>query len=251
MLKAVRHDALLQLLQAQGSAGVKEIAVHLNISPATTRRDLAELENQSVVERTWGGVRLVAEVDDPFQEALVSFGAAKRRIGSAAAELVPDGATVMLDIGTTVHHVALGLADRDVTVLTASLPTFEVLRTAGRASIILLGGVWSEQYQCFTGTPVTDALEHQQADIAFLGCSGVSDTGRIRDTSYPQSSIKRAIRAAATHTWLLADSRKFPGKGGVSPFDVDELDGIITDSTQLAAPLIERCRTHHTEIRTV
>lgn len=251
MLKSVRHESVLHLLQAQGSATVNEIAHHLNTSPATARRDLAEMESQALVERTWGGVRLVTEVDDPFQEALISHGAAKRRIGAAAAALVPDGATVILDIGTTVHHLALELAARDITVLTASLPTFEVLRAAGRASIILLGGAWSEQYQCFTGTPVTDALRHQQADIAFLGCSGVSDTGRIRDTSYSQSSIKRALLAAATTTWLLADARKFPGKGGVSPFDVDALDGIITDATQLAAPLSEKCRSHQTEIRTV
>ncbi|MEO7588279.1 MAG: DeoR/GlpR family DNA-binding transcription regulator [Arachnia sp.] len=251
MLKTLRHESVLHLLQAQGSASVNEIAQHLGTSPATARRDLAELERQSLVERTWGGVRLVTEVDDPFQEALISHGAAKRRIGAAAAELVPDGATVLLDIGTTVHHVAMELADRDVTVLTASLPTFEVLRTGGRANIILLGGVWSEQYQCFTGTPVTDALERQQADIAFLGCSGVSDTGRIRDTSYPQSSIKQSIREAATHSWLLADARKFPGKGAVSPFDVDQMDGLITDCPDLPASLIEKCRTHHTEIRIV
>lgn len=251
MLKAVRHDALLQLLQAQGSAGVNEIAVHLNISPATTRRDLAELEEQSVVERTWGGVRLVADIDDPFQEALVSFGAAKRRIGSAAAELVPDGATVMLDIGTTVHHLAMELVERDITVLTASLPAFDVLRARGRVNLILLGGHWSEQYQCFTGPPVIEALGHQQADIAFLGCSGVSGSGRIRDTSYSQSAIKRAIREASTRTYLLADTRKFPGQGGSSPFGVDELDGIITDAADLSTPLTEKCCAHHTEIRSV
>ncbi len=250
MLKAVRHEVLLQLLQKQGSASVKEIAEHLRISPATTRRDLAELEKQSLVERTWGGVRLMTEVDDPFQEALLNFGGIKRRIGCAAAALVPDGATVILDIGTTVHHVAMELADRDVTVLTPSLPAFDVLRTGGRANIILLGGHWSEQYQCFTGTPVVDVLEHQQADIAFLGCSGVSDGGRVRDTSYSQSAIKRAIRQASTRTYLLADTRKFPGQGGVSPFEVDQLDGIITDAKELSQSLVDKCHHHHTEIRT-
>lgn len=251
MMKAVRHEVLLQLLQEQGSATINEMAEHLGTSPATTRRDLAELEQKSLVERTWGGVRLKADMDDPFQEALQHFGPVKRRIGAAAAALVPDGATVILDIGTTVHYVAMELANRDVTVLTASLPTFDVFRAAGRASIILLGGHWSEQYQCFSGTPVIDALTHQQADIAFLGCSGVSDSGRIRDTSYSQSAIKRAIKDASTRTYLLADTRKFPGQGGVSPFEVDELDGIITDATNIPAQLLEQCDAHNTEIRIV
>ncbi len=239
------------LVQAAGAATVADLAAQLGISPATTRRDIVELERLGRIERTWGGVRLVADVDDPFQEALVRAGAGKRRIGAAAAALVPDGATVILDIGTTVHYVALALKERDVTVLTASLPAFEVLRAGGRATIILLGGHWSEQYQCFSGTPVVDALASHQADIAFLGCSGVSASGRIRDTSYSQSGIKRAARAAATTSYLLADSEKFPGKGGSSPFKVGQLDGILTDAPRLPGELAEHCRIHHTEVTLV
>ncbi|NHB83780.1 DeoR/GlpR transcriptional regulator [Tessaracoccus sp. HDW20] len=190
-------------------------------------------------------------MDDPFQEALARGGAGKQRIGAAAAALIPDGATVILDIGTTAHFVALALTAKDVTVLTASLPTFEHLRSTRQAELVLLGGQWSEQYQCLTGPQVSAALARQQADIAFLGCSGVSDTGRIRDNSFAQSDVKRAIRAASTTTYLLADEDKFPGKGSTSPFDVDLLDGIITDARALAPSLVERCFNHHTEIRTV
>lgn len=249
MLKVVRHEALLQLLHARGAASVAEIAQHLETSAATVRRDLAELEQQSLVSRTWGGVRLSVERDDPFQETLKDGAALKRRIGCEAARLVPDGATVILDIGTTVHHVARELAGREVTVLTPSLPAFEALRASGRTSLILLGGHWSDQYQCFTGTPVVDALARQQADFAFLGCSGVSDSGRIRDNSYSHSAIKRAMLQASTCTYLLADERKFPGHGSTSPFDVDQLDGIITDATELPKIFTDKCHDHNTEIR--
>ncbi|SHJ82515.1 transcriptional regulator, DeoR family [Tessaracoccus bendigoensis DSM 12906] len=251
MLKTLRHDALVGLVQSKGAATVAELAAELGISPATTRRDIIELERLGKLERTWGGVRFPTDVDDPFQEALVRAGAGKARIGLKAAEVIPDGATVILDIGTTAHHVALALRGRDLTVLTASLPTFEVLRGADLESLILLGGRWSEQYQCFTGPQVVDALAHQQADIAFVGCSGVSDTGRVRDTSYSQIDIKRAIRAAAAQTYLLADSQKLPGKGGNSPFELGELDGIITDAQALPTTLAEHCLAHDTEVTLV
>lgn len=251
MLKSARHESLLRLLQARGPVAVTEVAAALRTSPATVRRDIAEMEEQGLVERTWGGVQLQREVDDPFQEALAHRGASKQRIGAAAAALIPDGATIIIDIGTTAHCVALALEAKDVTVLTASLPTFEHLRATKKAEIILLGGRWSEQYQCFTGPPVVDALTRQQADLAFLGCSGVSDSGRVRDNSYQQSDVKRAIRAASTTAYLLADGDKFPGKGGSSPFAVDELDGIITNVEHLAPSVLERCATHHTEIRKV
>ena len=251
MLKTARHDALLRLLHARGPVSVTEVARELKASPATVRRDIAEMEEAGLVERSWGGVRLHRDVDDPFQDALAQRGAAKLRIGQAAAALVPDGATVIIDIGTTAHYVALALAAKDVTVMTASMPAFEHLRAARTAEIILLGGQWSEQYQCLTGMQVSDALARQQADIAFLGCSGVSATGRIRDNSYAQSDIKRAIRGASTTAYLVADSDKFPGKGSNSPFDVDALDGIITDIPALAPSLMERCSTHDIEVITV
>lgn len=251
VFKAVRHEKILQLLQVRGLVGISEIAEQLKVSPATMRRDLAELEEQDLVHRTWGGVRLAGDVDDPFQDALARSGASKARIAAEAARMVPDGATVILDIGTTVHYLAMELKDRDVTVLTASLPAFEHLRSGAHANLIVLGGHWSEQYQCFEGMPVIDALQRQQADLAFLGCSGVSESGRIRDTSYSQSGVKRAIRAAATKAFLLADATKFPGKGGSSPFDVEALDGVVTDAETLAPQLLERCRINQTEVKFV
>lgn len=251
MLKTARHEALLLLLHARGPVAVTELADKLAASAATVRRDITELEEMGFVERTWGGVQLHREVDDPFQEALARRGAGKQRIGGAAAALIPDGATVILDIGTTAHYVALAMEAKNVTVLTASLPTFEHLRATRKADIILLGGRWSEDYQCFTGVQVRDALARQQADLAFIGCSGVADSGRVRDNSYSQTDVKRAIRAASTTAYLLADADKFPGMGGNSPFDVDTVDGIITDADHLAPSLVERCATYKTEIRTV
>lgn len=251
MLKTARHDALLHLLQARGPVSVTEVSERLGISPATVRRDIAELEDKRLVERTWGGVRLLGEIDDPFQESLARRGSSKQRIGEAAAELITDGATVIIDVGTTAFYVALAMEAQGVTVLTPSLPTFEHLRTTKKANLVVLGGQWFEQYQCFGGVQVVDALARQQADLAFIGCSGVAENGRLRDTSQTQSLVKRAIRDAATTTYLVADAAKFPGKGGSSPFDIGELDGIITDANPLAQSLTELCATHNSEIRTV
>ena len=60
MLKSARHESLLRLLQARGPVAVTEVAAALRTSPATVRRDIAEMEEQGLVERTWGGVQLQA-----------------------------------------------------------------------------------------------------------------------------------------------------------------------------------------------
>lgn len=250
-MKAVRHESLLALVQARGHASIQDVGDALGVSAATVRRDILELEERGRLERTWGGVRLAASEDDPFQYALQQSGGGKQRIARAAAESIPDGATVVLDIGTTVYYVAMAIVERELTVITASLPIFEHLRQHPNIRLALLGGSWSEQYQCFDGPQVVEALGSYQADLAFLGCSGVGDTGKIRDTSQSQASIKRAIMKAATHTSLLADSSKFPGKGACAASSLGEINGVYTDLPALNEPLADLCRTHSTEVTLV
>ncbi|MDY3677636.1 MAG: DeoR/GlpR family DNA-binding transcription regulator [Actinomyces urogenitalis] len=247
MLKSVRQESVLALLHARGSASITEIAATLGVSPATARRDIMALEQAGALTRTWGGAQVLTDVDDPFQEAVGRNGGAKQRIGAAAAALVKDGDTVILDIGTTVLYTAMALASRQVTVVTASLPVFEHLRGRPNISLTLLGGRWSEPYQCFDGPLVIDALAHQQADLAFLGCSGLSERGRVRDTSYSQAAIKRAVLQAASSSYLLCDADKLPGHGDSSPFDLSPLDGLITDAT-LSAPLARLCEACSTPV---
>ncbi len=231
---------MLHLLEVRRRAGIVDIASELRVSEATVRRDVAELEEQGVVTRSWGAVELARAVDDPFHETLARERAGKERIACAAAKLVQPGQTVILDIGTTVHYLALALQEMPLTILTPSLAAFEVFRNQPNISVVLLGGRWSEPYQCFEGDPVVDALARQQADIAFLGCSGVGDTGRIRDTSYTQAAMKRAMRAAASRTYLLADATKLPGQGNSAPFDLADMDGLITDIRTLPEKLAEQ-----------
>ncbi|MEA5648811.1 MAG: DeoR/GlpR family DNA-binding transcription regulator [Cutibacterium granulosum] len=228
MLKAARHDAIVELLRDRPAMRTADIAQKLHVSLATVRRDSIALESQGVVERSWGGIQLVTGVDDHFGDVMNHRSQAKDAIARRTAELVHDGDTVIMDIGTTVHHLTGLLAGRDITVLTASFPVFEALRSDPDVTVVVLGGTWSERYQCFDGQFVADALTHHQADLAFLGCSGVAPNGRVRDTSRTQAHIKQAVVSAASRSYLLADSEKFPGTGAHSPFTIDEVTGIIT-----------------------
>ena len=228
MLRAARHDAIVELLRDRPAMRTVDVARNLNVSMATARRDCIALENKGIIERSWGGIQLVTSVDDHFGDVMNHHTQAKAAIARKATELIHDGDTIIMDIGTTVHHLSGLLTGRSITVLTASLPVFETLRTAPDVTVVVLGGVWSERYQCFDGQFVADALTHHQADLAFLGCSGVNANGRVRDTSRSQAQIKQAIVDAASRSYLLVDSEKFPGTGAHSPFTIDEVTGIIT-----------------------
>ncbi|WIK64715.1 DeoR/GlpR family DNA-binding transcription regulator [Gleimia hominis] len=244
MLKVERQAAIVDLLRVKGSLSVSQIVNELEVSPSTARRDLIDLQESGRVGRTWGGARLIDQVDDPFEEALERQTAAKQSIGTAAAELVPDGAAVYIDVGTTCYNVAASLVRRNVVVVTASLPTFEMLRKQSRPDrprICLVGGEWSERYMCFSGNDVVSVLERRSIDIAFIGCSGIDQGGRVRDNSSSQTTIKQAVLAASARSYVLADARKFPGKGAYIPFAVSDTAGIITD-VDVLPPTVKELR---------
>lgn len=247
MMREVRQDRLLDHLRARGIASVGDLVEALDSSPATIRRDLDQLAATGVIDRTWGGARLASVEDDPFYEALLDHADAKAALARRAAELVRDGDTVVLDIGTTTHYLAQLLRPRELTVITASLPAFEVLRDAPGVRVVLLGGDYSPGYQCLEGTLTCEGIAHHSADVAFVGCSGVNGRGQVRDTSDAQVRVKRAIADACGRLVLLADASKFPGQGSVAAFSLDRVDTLVTDAPPSAA-LAECCARHDTEV---
>lgn len=233
----------------------KELAEHLGVSLVTVRRDLDGLDAEGRIERVFGGARLVSAaaaepgmaaapaaepepreltreaqtLDDPFDDVLTRNPAAKRAIASRAAGLIRDGETVFLDIGTTVYELARALADRRLTVVTASLGVIDLLGPAPEVELVVLGGDYNKRYRCTQGPAVAEAISLLQIDRVVLGCSGISDRGAVRDTDARQTVIKRAAAASGAPVALLADSTKFPGVGAYTALDLSSIDHLVTD----------------------
>lgn len=246
MLPTSRREALVHRLRFQGQASVEELASALDASTATIRRDLEALADSGVIERTWGGARVLSP-DDAFAEAERDHADAKLTIARYAASLVPDGSTVILDIGTTVYALAPLLRDRRLTVITASCPVVHALADVPSIRLVVLGGDYSPEYQCTQGAGTINALSRVSAELAILGCSGVDGLGRVRDTSDQQAMIKRAVVESVTDCILLADHSKFPGRGADVAFSVSALSTIVTDQP-LSDALTALCTDHHTEV---
>ncbi len=229
-MKAMRQEAILELVRARGAVSTSELETEVGASAATLRRDLSRLEGEGKLRRTFGGATAFETRDDPFVAVLGVNGEAKRAIARAAASQITDGQTIILDVGTTVHYLAAELVHRPITVVTGSLAVFEVLAASPETKLILLGGEFVPEYRCVTGFLAEDSLRNVHADQAFLGCSGVSDTGDIRDTTASQIPLKRAILRVSERSTLLVDSAKFPGVGSATAASIAMLDQIITDA---------------------
>jgi DeoR/GlpR family transcriptional regulator of sugar metabolism len=225
-LPAHRREEILRAVRS-GSAHVGELAQSFGVSEMTVRRDLRELARNGRLERVRGGA--VSNAEPPFEQTVVERYEAKDRIGAAAAALVRDGQTVMIDIGTTTLQAAHHLRGSRITVVTTSLAVYEELVPDPRIELLLPGGIVRRNYRSLVGVLAEDSLRQLKADVLFLGTSGVDEELAVWDSTMVEVPIKRAMIAAAGRVVLLADAEKFAMKGIVRVCAAGAIDQIVTD----------------------
>jgi DeoR/GlpR family transcriptional regulator of sugar metabolism len=230
MLRDRRHDLILRIVRSDGPVTVEALAKRLDASPATIRRDLVHLGRGAQLRRVYGGAMPIDGRDDPFLDVAAVHAEEKAKIAQRCAEMVRDGETILLDIGTTVHQVARQLRGRSLTVVTSSLAVLEELHDAEDIELVVLGGMLRRDYRSLVGFLTEDNLRQLKADRLFLGTSGVRAGGHVMDTTVVEVPVKRAMIAASGQVVLVADSSKFPGTGTARVCGPTELDVVITNA---------------------
>jgi DeoR/GlpR family transcriptional regulator of sugar metabolism len=228
LLPAQRRREILRAVRG-GQAHVADLAASFGVSEMTVRRDLRRLAGDGKVERVRGGA-VDAGREEPFAEIEVERFDVKDRIGAAAAAMVEDGQTVMLDIGTSTLQLARHLHGRRLTVITTSLAALEELLPDPDVELVLPGGIVRRNYRSLVGVVAEDSLRQLRADIAFLGTSAVDAELGIWDTTMVEVPIKRIMIANSERVVLLADAAKFSMTGVVRVCGPESLDRIVTDA---------------------
>lgn len=206
------------------------LAEKLGVSEATIRRDLEQLHAEGRLTRVYGGALAVDGGDEPFADVNAVHAEEKDRIARRAAELVSDGESVLLDIGTTALRVAQHLHGRSLTVVTSNLAVLEELQNDEQIELIVLGGFVRRSYRSLVGYLTEESLRQIHVDWLFLGTSGVRQDGRVMDSTMIEVPVKRAMIKAADRVVLLADRTKFPGHGVARVCEPGELSMVVTES---------------------
>jgi DeoR/GlpR family transcriptional regulator of sugar metabolism len=208
-----------------------ELHKQIPVSPATLRRDLSELEQSGDVIRVHGGILDPAYVrsEVSFDERLVRNRPAKAAIASAASKLVPTGATVLVDAGSTCLEAGKALLGRkDIRLITHSVALLEAA-FRGEASIICLGGELRKVSGALTGGAALGALNSISADIAFIGASGIEPGWGCSTTDLSEAEMKRALLTRSARKILLADLTKWNSPSTVRFAEWKQFDDWVVD----------------------
>lgn len=232
MYGAERQQLLAQRARRDGRIDVMAAAAEFDVAPETIRRDLAALERQGLVRRVYGGAIPVERLD--FEPAVSlrdqTNASEKERIARAALELVPERGTVLLDAGTTTARLAGMLpAERELTVVTNSLPAANQLATRSNFTVHLLGGRLRGTTLATVESWALDVLGGLTVDVGFFGTNGFSAARGCTTPDPAESAVKAAMVRACRKRVLLADHSKY-GDDQFSRFaDLSEIDVVVTD----------------------
>lgn len=228
-----RRAALEGLLAATGFVSVVDASARLGVSEVTVRGDLAALAAAGSARRVHGGAVAVGPGrESPVETTAERDADLKRAIGVAAADLVVDGMSVMLDVGSTTLAVATALAERgdlrDVVVITNGLSVALALEPAlPRLTVLVTGGTLRRLQHSLVDALAVDGVRGLNADLAIVGCTGVAD-GQVTNVNLPETAVKRAMMGAAARRVLVADTSKFGRRDLVAVAPLEDFDTVVT-----------------------
>lgn len=244
MLAAERRRRIIQILEKDHSVRVAELCDRFDVADETIRRDLKQLEAEGLVERKHGGAVLSdrVRVAHPFHMRKVQAPIEKQRVGRAAAQLVSDGSTVILDNGTTTLEVARCLrGTRRLTVVTTSPLIALEMSGCPDITVIVTGGILDPDSQSLIGPDAEESLRKLRVDVAFVGASGVSVERGFTASNVYDAQIKSVMVSAASRPYVVADGSKIGQSSLVRFSSLREVCGLVTDSTA-AAHLLDKVR---------
>jgi DeoR/GlpR family transcriptional regulator of sugar metabolism len=178
-----------------------------------------------------GGHGISIEIIDASLDEEKEANALKRAIGQAAADLVREGETIILDSGETIIYLAQALRKRHrITVVTNSIPVLQVLTGSPGISLISSGGEVQHQTRSLVGDEAEHCFREVRADKVFIGAVGVSAAFGISNNNPTEAAVKRAMIDAGRNVFLLADYTKIGVESLVRVAPLESITCIITNA---------------------
>jgi DeoR family glycerol-3-phosphate regulon repressor len=237
-----RQLAILQSVREQGSVKTEELAEEFGITLQTARRDIQRLTEAAELERFHGGVRAVdsSTRNITYTERQRTQANAKQDIARQVASAIPNGASLFMNIGTTVEAVASELLHHSgLRVVTNNLHVARILAANPQCEVVVAGGTLRHEDLGIVGEAALNFIRQFKVDIGLIGISGIDADGTLRDYDMREVMVARAIVEQSRQVWLVADHTKFERPAMIEMTPLKAVHTLFTDQPP-APELAER-----------
>jgi DeoR family transcriptional regulator, fructose operon transcriptional repressor len=226
-----RRTKLREMIREHGFVSIPDLREAMDVSESTIRRDLEALEESGEAKRTHGGVFSTGPTSTVKQfETKRTPGQwdRKRLIAQAAAQLIDDNDTLLLDGGSTTYELARQLVGRPLQIVTNSLPVANLFSASDSVDLVLLGGAVHNRTGVTLGSYSNQMLQSLNVQKAFLSVAGITSKGFF-NSNMLLVETERAMMQCADRTIIVADSSKF-GKSSLARLcDWSDVHTLVVD----------------------
>ncbi len=226
-----RHNEILEIARQSGRVTVDDLARRFDVSPQTIRKDLNDLCERRLLARTHGGALLSSGVENVGYEARrIISSEEKANIGARVAALIPDNASIFINIGTTTEAVARALLQhRGLMVITNNINVASLMRGYTQIEVVVASGVLRHSDGGIVGEAAVDFMRQFKADFGVIGASAIDPDGSLLDYDYREVKVTQAIMDNSRHVILAADSTKFERTAPVRVGHISQVNTFVTD----------------------
>ena len=236
LLVEERRRLIVELVEKQGRATVEELATRFGTSTVTIRADLDALARSSAIARSHGGALPMAAAthDTPLNIKETRWHAQKLRIGEAAAKMIRDGETIILDSGSTTVEIARQIRHmkfESLTVITNALNIAMELSGLPQIRVMMLGGLLRQTSYSLVGPDAEQALAKLSADRLFLGVDGLDPNVGVTTPDPLEAALNALMIRVSRQTIAVLDASKLGQRSLSVITPVKNLDMVISDNS--------------------
>lgn len=230
MLKAERHKYIMTKLIEDQKVITADLALDLDLSEDTIRRDLNDLDDKNLLKKVYGGAIQTVEKPSNVFDIVITAEEEKRKIVSKALSLLHDGQVIIMSGGSTnLVFAKLIPSELKATIYTYSLPIAMQLSQHPNIDLIFIGGKMQKNAMVTIGMDVIQVLSKIKADICFIGASSINLKQGLTEVGYEVSIVKKAMIDSSDKVVSMFASNKLNTKMPHIVCDINQLSTIVTE----------------------
>ncbi len=237
MLSITRRNKIMEILRKENQVTTQKLEDILDVSGATIRKDLQELESQGYLSRIHGGA-VLPQKEESQQNSYKDFHhrsnknvAEKKAIGREAAKFIKDGSTFLLDASSTVLYFVPHLVKKErLTIVTNGLYTALEVKELCDNNVIVIGGIVRPKSGALEGLLGESIVSKINADIMFTSAHGFNLEDGLTDFNLYEVELKSRMIVQASKVIALLDHTKIGVTSTTQFARVEDIDVVITDS---------------------
>lgn len=243
MLAQQRREIITEMVREQGSLKVSELSEHFEVSQETIRRDIEKIEDEhSHIMKVHGGISCVSDRAVPVSVRKNLLLNEKMELAKRCISIIDDGDVIFLDCSTTSICIAKAISDSEkkVTVVSNSSSVSSEFSNSS-TKLIIIGGVYHQDSDSYTGALAFSTLENLFANKAFISCPSINLESGIYDNDEEEALIRKTMIKNAKEAVLVVDHTKFDSFSSVRIADFTQIDVLVTNKI-LSADDESACR---------